>query len=124
MHDAQKTVSLDESNVKGWSRLAKAHLQLLQPDEAKDALGRGLALDAKNKDLLRIQVRLFLRLERQYGTHMHELTRHVGSRTGKAGRASDAASMMETSQPEPPDFDCLVLWEPVGHASRRHCTTT
>ena len=57
MHDAQKTVSLDPSNVKGWSRLAKAHLQLLQPDETKGAISRGLALDADNKDLLRIQVR-------------------------------------------------------------------
>ena len=56
MHDAQKTVSLDPRNVKGWSRLAKAHLQLLQPDETKSAIGRGLALDADNKDLLRIQV--------------------------------------------------------------------
>ncbi len=58
MHDAEKTVSLDASNVKGWSRLAKAHLQLLQADEAKDAIRHGLALDAKNKDLLRIQVRM------------------------------------------------------------------
>ena len=57
MHDAEKTVKLDASNVKGWSRLAKAHLQLLQPDETKDAIKHGLALDAKNKDLLRIQVR-------------------------------------------------------------------
>ena len=57
MHDAEKTVSLDASNVKGWSRLAKAYLQLLQADEAKDAIKHGLALDAANKDLLRIQVR-------------------------------------------------------------------
>jgi cytochrome c-type biogenesis protein CcmH/NrfG len=56
MHDAEKTVSLDAGNVKGWSRLAKAHLQLLQPDETRDALSHGLALSANNKDMLRIQV--------------------------------------------------------------------
>jgi cytochrome c-type biogenesis protein CcmH/NrfG len=80
MHDAQKTVSLDASNVKGWSRLAKAHLQMLHPDETKDAISHGLALDAKNKDLLRIQVRLVLPSARSYGIHINELTRQVGSR--------------------------------------------
>ena len=58
MNDASKTVELDSASVKGWSRLAKAHLSLYEVDETREALERGLALDGANKDLLKIKERL------------------------------------------------------------------
>ena len=58
MHDASKTVELDAASVKGWSRLAKAHLSLYEADETREALDQGLALDGANKDLLKMKERL------------------------------------------------------------------
>ena len=64
MRDAEKAVSLDDANIKAWSRLSKGHLELMRAEElrrAEDtraALRRGLALDPENKDLRRIKARL------------------------------------------------------------------
>ena len=58
LRDAEKAVSLDDANIKAWSRLAKAHLELLRAEDTRAALRRGLALDPENKDLRRIKARL------------------------------------------------------------------
>ena len=57
-NDAKKAVALDKSSVKGWFRLAKAQFELLEADEAKVSIGKGLRLERRNKELLGLQAEL------------------------------------------------------------------
>lgn len=53
-----KALSFNDANVKAWYRLAKAHQNLTNWEEAGDAIDSGLAVEADNKDLKKLQTLL------------------------------------------------------------------
>ena len=62
--EATRALAFEESNVKAWYRLAKAHQGLQQWEQAGDAIDRGLGYDPENRELRKLQTLLTERVRK------------------------------------------------------------
>ena len=60
--EAKRALAFENSNIKAWYRLAKAYQMLQCWEEAGDAIDKGLAVDAENVDLRKLQKLLETRI--------------------------------------------------------------